>query len=128
MDKDLFSKKYGFYSYEEMLSESGIEKDKNGTLWFVTPLVFDWIVWVDSFPEIPQVFTFATLQEAKKHINTFTLGREATEKNGLSNLIQSYEVKISETNVAGLKRAYEVNKDILQRLQQVTKNIFNGNR
>lgn len=128
MNKDLFSKNYGFHSYEEMLSESGAEKDKDGTLKFITPLAVDWIVWVDSFPEIPKVFTFANLLEAKKHINTFTLREEATEKNGLSNLIQSYEGKISETNVAGLKRAYEVNKDMLQRLQQVTKNIFNGNR
>jgi hypothetical protein len=32
LNKDLFSKNYGFYSYEEMLSESGAEKDKDGTL------------------------------------------------------------------------------------------------
>ena len=126
MDKDLFSKKYGFYSYEEMLSESRAQKDKDGTLWYVTPLAFDWIVWVDSFPETPQVFTFATFQETKKHINTFMLGTR--EKNGLSKLIQSYEGKISETNEPGLKRVYEVNKDMLKRLQQVTENIFNGNR
>lgn len=128
MNKDLFSKKYGFYSIEEMVSESGTEKDKDGTTWFVTPLTFDWIAWFDSFPKIPQVFAFATLQEAKKHINIFTLGGEAREKNGLSNLIQSYEGKISETNVLGLKRVYEVNKELLQRLQQVTENIVNGNR
>jgi hypothetical protein len=54
--------------------------------------------------------------EANKHINTFTLREEATEKNGLSNLIQSYEDKISETNEPGLKRVYEMNMDLLQRL------------
>lgn len=62
LNKNLFSKKYGFYSYEEMVSVSGAEKDKDGTTWF------------------------------------------------------------------GLKRVYEVNKDLLQRLQQVTENIVNGNR
>ena len=31
LDKDQFSKKYGFYSYEEMLSESGTQKDKDET-------------------------------------------------------------------------------------------------
>ena len=62
LNKDLFFKKYGFYSYEEMVSENGAEIEKDGTIWFA------------------------------------------------------------------LKRIYEANRDLLQRLQQVTTNIVIGNR
>lgn len=38
MDKDQFSREYGFYSYAEMLSESGQEKDNYGMSWYVHAL------------------------------------------------------------------------------------------
>lgn len=121
MHKDHFARMYGFYSYEEMLSESGKRQDQNGTVWFVTPLAVDWIVWADSFPEPPQVYTFEIFEDAINHIETYSRGK-TVEKDKLSNLIEDYTGKINRTDEPGLKRAYEASREMLQILKRTAKN------
>ncbi|MEA4902598.1 hypothetical protein [Desulfitobacterium sp.] len=43
------------------------------------------------------------------------------EQDRLSSIIEDYSAKINGTDIAGLKRAYEVSRDMLQELQQLNK-------
>lgn len=43
------------------------------------------------------------------------------EQDSLSSIIEDYSAKINGTDIAGLKRAYEVSRDMLQELQKLNK-------
>lgn len=120
MDKNEFAQKYDFTSFKEMLSVSGKTLDESGRIWYVTPLDIKYLVWTDIFPQVPQIFIVDSLKEAYKITNEFARN-SSVEQDGLSSIIEDYSAKINGTDIAGLKRAYEVSRDILQELQQLNR-------